>query len=109
MKMKNDIEGVYRVLDAIEKDGEITQRGLAEKLGYSLGKTNYLLKGLLEKGFIKADNFRKNDNKLGYIYMLTPEGIMEKMKVTVAFLKRREKEYELLHQEIEELRKIVKN
>ena len=107
ISMNYDIKDIYRVMDAIENESDITQRRLAIGLGYSLGKTNYLLKGLLEKGLIKANNLRKSHNKLGYVYVLTPEGISEKLKVTIDYLKRREEEYDLLQAEIEQLKKKI--
>ena len=72
-------------------------------LGVSLGKANYCLKALTEKGFVKAENFRRSDNKLAYAYLLTPVGIEEKARVTVAFLRRKMQEFEALKTEIEGL------
>ena len=93
----------YRVLRLIEEQPEISQRELARALGVSLGKTHYLLKALLDKGLVKADNFRRSDNKLAYAYLLTPVGIEEKARVTVAFLRRKMQEFEALKTEIEGL------
>ncbi|MDF9392798.1 MULTISPECIES: MarR family EPS-associated transcriptional regulator [Methylococcus] len=89
-----------RILKSLEDAPGISQRALAERLGISLGKTNYLLKALLEKGFIKADNFRRSNNKLGYLYLLTPQGIEQKLRLTRAYLARKEAEYEALRAEI---------
>lgn len=89
-----------QILKNLEDSPGISQRVLAERLGISLGKTNYLLKALLEKGLIKAGNFRRNDSKLGYLYLLTPQGIEQKLRLTRAYLARKEAEYEALRAEI---------
>ena len=73
---------------------------MADELGFSLGKLNYCLKALRAKGLIKIENFRKNPNKINYIYVLTPKGIAEKTKLTINFMKRKMKEYEELKKEI---------
>ena len=85
----------------------MNQRELAEELGISLGKTNYCLKALIEKGWVKVENFRKSKNKMRYAYYLTPRGLEEKAQVTLRFLHRKQKEYESLVQELEELRREV--
>ena len=82
-----------------------SQRGLAERFGVSLGKVNYCLRALVDKGLVKANNFRRSDNKLAYSYVLTPAGLEEKGRLTKAFLRRKLTEYELLQQEIEVLRR----
>lgn len=97
----------FRVLELIQKKPHLTQRELAGQLGVSLGKANYCLNALIEKGFVKAENFRRNDNKLAYLYLLTPAGIEEKTCATLRFLRRKMDEYELLKQEIAQLRSIV--
>ena len=94
----------YRVLRLIEEQPEVSQRELARALGVSLGKTHYLLKALLDKGLVKADNFRRSDNKLAYAYLLTPSGIAAKLELTRAFLRLKEDEYRAAHEEIERLR-----
>ncbi len=94
----------YRVLRLIEEQPEISQRELARALGVSLGKTHYLLKALLDKGLVKADNFRRSDNKLAYAYLLTPNGIAAKLELTRAFLRLKEDEYRAAHEEIARLR-----
>lgn len=94
----------YRILQLIEKDPELSQRGIAQALGVSLGKTHYLLKALLEKGLVKAGNFRRSDNKLAYAYLLTPAGMVAKLELTHAFLRFKEDEYEAVSQEIRRLR-----
>ena len=91
----------YQNLRKINKKPKATQRELAEELGFSLGKLNYCLKALKLKGLIKINNFRKNPNKLNYIYVLTPRGITEKTKLTLNFMKKRMKEYDELKKEVE--------
>ena len=98
-----DIELQYQVLKQLQQNPKITQRQLAEILGVSLGKTNYLVKSLLDVGWLKLENFRKSDNKLGYIYLLTPKGIVEKTAITKRFLDRKRADYERLLAEIEAL------
>jgi len=95
----------YQVLRLIEEQPEISQRELARTLGVSLGKTHYLLKALLDKGLVKADNFRRSDNKLAYAYLLTPSGIAAKLELTRAFLRLKEGEYQAAREEIARLRK----
>lgn len=95
----------YRVLRLIEEQPEISQRELARALGVSLGKSHYLLKALLDKGLVKANNFRRSDNKLAYAYLLTPNGIAAKLELTRAFLRLKEVEYQSARDEIERLRK----
>lgn len=94
----------YKILKLIEANPEISQRELARELDISLGKTNFCLKALMEKGLLKASNFRNSKNKIGYLYKLTPQGIEEKTAVTVRFLKRKMQEYESLKSEIEQIR-----
>ena len=96
----NDNQDHFNVLRKINSKPKSTQRELAEVLGFSLGKLNYCLKALKNKGLIKIKNFEKNPNKLNYIYVLTPRGISEKTKVTMNFMKRKMKEYDELKKEI---------
>ena len=98
-----------RILKIVSKDPEISQRKLAERLGVSLGKANYLLKALLDKGHIKVNNFRHNNNKLGYLYLLTPTGISAKLNLTRNYLTRKEVEYLALKTEIETIRTELNN
>ena len=98
-----------KVLRHLENDPEITQRELAKKLGISLGKANYCLKALIDKGLIKAGNFKNSNNKSAYIYLLTPKGIEEKSRITIHFLKRKIDEYENLKKEINELRQEIQS
>ena len=98
-----DIELQYQALKQLQRNPKLTQRQLAEILGVSLGKTNYLVKSLLDVGWLKLENFRRSDNKMGYIYLLTPIGIAEKAAITRRFLGRKRSEYERLLLEIEAL------
>ena len=91
-----------RVLREIERNPEITQRELADELGVSLGKANYCLKALIDKGFVKARNFKNSDHKRAYLYVLTPRGIEEKSRISVSFLQRKMEEFEALRTEIED-------
>ena len=87
----------------VEKNPQLTQRELARHLGISLGKTNFCLKALKEKGWLKWGNFSTNPNKFQYMHLLTPKGASEKVALTMHFLKRKDKEYELLKEEIAHL------
>ncbi len=102
--MTPEEEAHFRVLKAIEDNPDITQRELAERLGLSLGKANFLINALLEKGAIKMENFRRSDTKLKKIaYLLTPTGIAERLRLTQGYLARKRNEYENLRTEIEAL------
>ena len=92
----------FDVLRKIQNKPKSTQRELAEELGFSLGKLNYCLKALKNKGLIKMKNFEKNPNKLNYIYALTPRGIVEKTKLTLSYMKRKMREYDELKKEIDD-------
>ena len=96
----NDNQDHLNVLRKIKGRPKSTQRELAEELGFSLGKLNYSLKALKDKGLVKMKNFEKNPNKINYIYVLTPRGITEKTKLTLNFMKRKMKEYDELKKEI---------
>ncbi len=93
----------FKVLHALQQQPDMNQRQLAELLGVSLGKTNYLLRALVEKGLLKARNFRNSQNKLAYAYLLTPSGIAQKAELTRGYLERKTAEYEALKEEIEQL------
>ncbi len=93
----------YHILKQIQDNPEITQRELADKAGVSLGKANYCLKALMDKGYIKAVNFKNAKRKSAYLYKLTPSGLKEKARVTVRFLKRKQQEYEEIKTQLEEL------
>ena len=97
----------YRALKILEQQPDLTQRQLSEALGVSLGKTNYVLKSLIDVGWVKLDNFQKSDNKWGYAYLLTPSGVAEKAAITVRFLKRKKQENDDLQIEIAQLQKEV--
>lgn len=99
----------YKILKMVETNPEVSQRELAQQLGISLGKTNFCLNALIEKGMLKASNFRNSKNKKAYMYKLTPKGIEEKAAVTMRFLKRKMQEYETIQSEIEQLRTDIKN
>ena len=99
----------HKILKALEENPEISQRDLAVHLGVSLGKTNFCLQVLMEKGWIKVKNFKNSKNKQAYAYLLTPSGIEEKATLTVRYLRRKMQEYEILKQEIEYLSKEVQN
>jgi len=92
------------LLRLLEQHPEYSQRQLAVALGVSLGKTHYLLKALLAKGLVKAQNFQHSDRKLGYLYVLTPQGVRQRLQLTKSFLARKEREYEMLKDQIALLR-----
>lgn len=98
---KQEIE--LETLKLLEKRPNITQRGLSNELGVSLGKTHYILRELIDVGSVKLENFRRSDNKVGYIYLLTPQGIQKKTEVTKRFLAKKIIEYEKLREKIEQL------
>ena len=102
-----EIETTYKLLKLIEGTPDISQRSLAKKMNVSLGKVNYCLQALKEKGWVKAKNFKNSENKKGYIYVLTPKGASERARVTARFLKRKLTEYDEIKREIEELRREV--
>ena len=95
------------LLRKLEANPECTQRELSQEMGVSLGKVNYCIKKLTEKGWIKLTNFTHSPNKVGYAYLLTPKGVEEKTKLTFAFLKRKIKEYEILKDEINKLKEDI--
>ena len=98
--MRND-QDHFEVLRKIQKTPDSSQRELAEKLGFSLGKLNYCLKGLQKKGLVKLKNFQKTDNKIHYLrYVITPKGISARTKLTINFMKRKMKEYDELKKEL---------
>ena len=104
--VNQDLE--YRALKILEQQPDLTQRQLAEELGVSLGKTHYLVKSLIDVGWVKLDNFQKSNSKWGYAYLLTPMGIAEKATITARFLVRKQREYNELQQEIAQLQEEVK-
>ncbi len=102
--MTPQLQARFRILKILAEEPDLSQRELARRLGISLGKSNYLLKALVEKGLIKIGNFHRAEKKLKYVYLLTPSGIRERMRLTSAYLARKEAEYEALKAEIAELR-----
>ena len=101
-KNNNNNQDHLNILRAISKKPKISQRKMANQLGFSLGKLNYCLGALKKKGLVKIGNFSKNPNKLSYAYILTPKGISAKTRLTVNFMKRKMTEYDELRLEIEE-------
>ena len=95
----------YRLLKQLETDPSLSQRELAEKLGISLGKLNYCVNALMQKGWVKARNFKNNNNKLAYMYYLTPRGMEEKAKLAVDFLKIKLREVKALREEIADIQR----
>ena len=100
-------ELAYKVIKLIEQEPEISQRELSRELGVSLGSINYCLRALIDKGWVKARNFKNSSNKLAYRYLLTPHGVQQKASLTARFLKYKLAEYEELQREIESLRSEV--
>ena len=97
----------YRLLRLLTEHPNHSQRELASELGLSLGKTNYSLRALIARGWVKVQNFRNSNNKLGYAYVLTPTGVVAKFRSTADFLRRKQGEYARLEHEIAELRQEV--
>ncbi|HZM35507.1 MAG TPA: MarR family EPS-associated transcriptional regulator [Burkholderiales bacterium] len=99
----------YRLLKLLESNPEVSQRQVAEALGISVGKTNFCLRALLDRGLVKVRNFRDSQNKMAYAYYLTPKGAQEKVRTTALFLQRRLKEYQEIEREIEQLKREVRS
>lgn len=99
----------YKIFNSLQRNPRISQRDLAIELGVSLGKANYCLRALIERGLVKARNFQKSDNKRAYSYLLTPTGIEEKARVTLRFLKHKMNEYETLKREISQMQQEVES
>lgn len=95
----------YRILKLLEADPHASQRRMSDELGISLGRLNYCLNALINKGLVKANNFRSSTNKRAYLYLLTPRGIEERARVTARFLRVKLDEYEILKRELEELQR----
>ena len=102
-KTKIQDEARFQILRQLHDNPQLSQRELGERVGISLGAVNYCLRALMEKGFVKAGNFSRSANKLGYAYVLTPAGMAEKSLLTVRFLRRKMEEYRALEQEIDAL------
>ena len=103
-KTRLESEEVLKLLREIEQTSETTQRELSSRLGISLGKVNFLLNALIDKGHIKVDTFKKSNNKSAYLYYLTPKGIEKKARITYRFLRRKLIEYKELEHEIRRLK-----
>ncbi len=101
----NDDNTSYGLLKTLENNPSLSQRDLAKRLGISLGKVNFCINALVEKGCLKVNNFRNSDNKLAYAYLLTPKGVEQKARMTVEFLQIKVQEYERLRAEIDELQR----
>lgn len=98
-------ESQLQLLRLLERNPEASQRELAAELGISLGKTNYCLRAMVDRGLVKARNFQNSKNKMAYVYFLTPKGVDEKARVTLRFLAQKQREYIALKDEIEELQR----
>ena len=101
----NTSDTEYKILKILERNPQMTQRQVADELGVSLGKTHYVIRALIDKGLVKLGNLRKSNNKVGYIYLLTPKGLIQKSDLAQSFLVQKKQEYEDLKTEIEELTK----
>lgn len=100
-----DLKLDYALLKLLEEQEQASQRALAQSLGVSIGKINYCLRAVVDRGWVKVNNFRRADNKLAYAYLLTPQGAAAKLQIARKFLAEREQEYERLHDEIASLRR----
>ena len=105
MHVSDDIDIHFNVWRELATDPVTSQRSLAKRLGVSLGRINFCVRALTEKGWIKANNFRRSDSQWAYAYVLTPEGMDEKLRLTAHFLQRKSAEYDRLQAELERLRK----
>ena len=105
--MTTSDERHLKALRLLDDNPQMTQRQLAKALGVSLGAANYCLRALVDKGWVKLENFHRNPNKLGYLYLLTPQGVAARTRLAARFLKRKVEEYERLKSEIESLREEV--
>lgn len=106
-KTELETEVSLMLLREINSNPQLTQRELSSRMGLSLGKINFLIKAMIERGFIKVHNFKNSKNKSGYLYLLTPTGIEEKARTTYRFLNRKMAEYEKLEEQIQQLKKEV--
>lgn len=107
--MKPSPDDKYYLFKELEKTETLSQRALALQTGFSLGKINFILKALVAKGWVKMENFAQSEHKSAYRYVLTPEGIREKVRITQAFIVRKEVEYEKIRREIEEAKQEILN
>lgn len=101
----NNLDEEFNLLRLIDKKPGESQRKIAKELGFSLGKLNYCIKALKQKGLIKIRNFSNNENKISYLYLLTPKGINKKAKLTINYLKMKSEEYQQLKKELKEIKK----
>ena len=108
MLKKEDIDNDLKVIRYLYGKQNTNQREMSESLNISLGKVNYILKALIEKGMIKARNFKNNKNKRAYMYFVTPKGIEEKTKLTLRFFDRKSQEYDKLKQELRDLEEEIR-
>jgi len=102
-KKKIGTDEMLNLLRTISENPQMTQRDLSSRLGLSLGKINFLVKAMIDKGFVKAENFKNSQNKIAYLYYLTPVGMEEKAKITYRFLKSKLAEYKKLEEQIRQL------
>jgi EPS-associated MarR family transcriptional regulator len=112
MPNKNDLrreDAHFRIMFLLEKSPDLTQREIAQKLGVSYGVLNYCLRSLMDKGFVKVEQFANSKNKFGYVYILTPRGIAHRISLTGRYLARKMLEYEALRGEIENLKNLSAN
>jgi EPS-associated MarR family transcriptional regulator len=103
-KAKIQEEARFQILRLLNENPELSQRELSERVGISLGAVNYCLKALIDRGLVRARNFKRNPNKMGYAYVITPAGIAEKTLLTGRFLNRKLAEFEALKSEISRLK-----
>ena len=101
MNKKKNEQDFLNILREINKDSDLSQRDLAKVIGLSLGKVNYCLNALKNKGYIKIKNFKNSKDKIKYLYVLTPQGITEKTKLTIQFMKRKMAEYDVLKKDLQ--------
>jgi len=101
MNKKKNEQDFLNILREINKDSDLSQRDLAKVIGLSLGKVNYCLNALRNKGYIKIKNFKNSKDKIKYLYVLTPQGITEKTKLTIQFMKRKMAEYDVLKKDLQ--------
>ena len=104
-----ELDTHFRVMVLIQKKPKITQRELAKEMGISLGSVHYCLKALVLKGWVKVGRFKHNPDKSAYLYLLTPEGVVHKSKLTLGFLKRKKQEYDQIKREIDQLSKELRD
>jgi EPS-associated MarR family transcriptional regulator len=107
MPLQFNDEFRYRIISLLEEEPTLSQRQLAARLGISLGKVNFCLQALVDKGWLKASRFYGSENKRAYMYVLTPQGIRERVSLTLRFLQRKTAEYEALKKEIAEIRSVL--